>query len=148
MKIKALMLLLVCCYFSTNSFAQYDPDSVTSDFSNVKCNDNLTFLKVETMPKLIGGYEKLVKKINQDLKFTRGKKTKYLTCKIAINCEGKIYDSRITMNSLDREEANEILDYIIQYCEFSPGQHKLESVDCFYYFYFFIENGKVKTYKS
>lgn len=147
MNFKAIVpTLLAICYFCFSSIAQYDPASLSPAIS--QCNENIVFLKVETMPELLGGSDKLVKNINSKVRIEKDKKKKYLSCKIAINCEGKVYDSSITMNSLDEETAQHILSIVEESTEFSAAKHKNETVDCYYYFHFFITQGKLKIYES
>lgn len=149
MNSKAILpTLLVICYFCFSSIAQFDPSSLSHETPISQCNEKIVFLKVETMPELLGGNDKLVRKINNQVKLEKDKKKKYLTCKIAVNCEGQVYDSSITMNSLPEETAEEILNVLKESTQFSAAKHKDEAVDCYYYFHFYVVHGKLKIYES
>jgi len=146
MKIKSFINALIVLSISINCYAQYNPEN-QADFQLGQCNDKLIFLKVETMPELLGGTERLVKEINSKVKFDRDKKTRYLTCKVAVNCEGSVYDSEIIINNLLEDKESEILEVVNRSCKFTSAKHKDEPVDCYYYFYFYVKNSKLKSYK-
>ncbi len=149
MNFKACILaLLVCCFYCYTCTAQFDPESILQKPSISQCSNNVTFLKVEKMPKLQIEEHIMVQEINNKIEFEKDRKPKFLTCKVAVNCEGEIYNSNFTMNKIGKEKANEVLKIIKRTSKFSPAKHKDEPVDCYYQFNFFVVNGKLKIYKG
>lgn len=112
----------------------------------VQCNENIVFSRVEQMPKIEGGVEKLEKALNQKIKLKRTKhKTACLSYKFMINCSGEIASLKEIANQLG-EDANKILLYIRSNVKWSAPKHQHHAVDCYYTLDIMVVDGKIEIH--
>jgi hypothetical protein len=143
---KKIMLATLLLITSHIAFSQNDV-KIEDKKNNIRyadtteaCNKGEIFMTAEQAPAYQGGYEKLVKDINEKLTLNKAIEG-VVYIKFTVNCKGKVYGFNI-MQSIDKKTDQIVLNIVRELQFWNSATQDGKAVDCAYGIPVHIKKGK------